>query len=60
MPIYEYKCEACGEDFEMRRSISDSDSKAKCPKCGAEETRRVLSMFSTNNPGSSCAPGAPT
>lgn len=60
MPIYEYECLVCGSNFELRRSISDSDSDLECPKCGAEKTRRVISMFSTNSPGISCAPGAPT
>ena len=52
MPIYEYECPACGEKFEMRRSITDSDSEVKCVRCGAEKPRRVLSTFSTNSPGS--------
>jgi len=60
MPIYEYECSSCGEKFELRRSINDSDSEVKCPRCGAEKPRRVLSMFSTTSSGGSCAPGAPT
>jgi len=35
VPIYEYECVKCGLRFELRRSISDSDSEIKCPKCGA-------------------------
>ena len=34
MPIYEYECRNCGEKFELRRGITDSDSEIKCPKCG--------------------------
>jgi len=60
MPIYEYECTACGEKFELRRSMSDSDSEIKCPRCGAEKPRRVLSMFGTTSSGGSCAPGAST
>ena len=60
MPIYEYKCLVCGEKFEMHLSLYDNDIKLKCPKCGAEKPRRVLSVFSTNSPGTSCALGAPT
>jgi len=29
MPIYEYKCEKCGEEFELFRSITDNGS----PSC---------------------------
>lgn len=60
MPIYEYKCKACGEKFELLRSITDNDSEIECPKCGSEKPRRVFSTFSTTSPGGSCAPGAST
>ena len=60
MPIYEYECTKCGERFELRRSIADSDSEVKCPKCGAEEPRRVFSVFATGSSSGTCAPSSPT
>jgi putative FmdB family regulatory protein len=60
MPIYEYECTACGQKFEKRRGISDSDSELKCPGCGAEKPRRVFSVFSTGSSGGACAPSSPT
>jgi putative FmdB family regulatory protein len=60
MPIYEYECGSCGEKFELRRSMADNDSDVKCPKCGVEKPRRVLSMFGTTSSGGFCAPGAST
>ncbi|MGB2800319.1 MAG: zinc ribbon domain-containing protein [Dehalococcoidia bacterium] len=60
MPIYEYECAKCGERFELRRSIADSDSDTKCPKCSAENTRRVLSVFATGSSSTACAPSSPT
>jgi len=60
MPIYEYECEKCDEKFELRRSIADSDSEVKCPKCGAENPRRVFSMFATSSSSGACAPSSPT
>lgn len=57
MPIYEYECKSCGEKFEARRNISDSDTELKCPKCGKKEPRRVFSSFSCSGfSGGSCAP----
>ena len=47
MPIYEYECHKCGERFELRRSMSDSDRDAKCPKCAEENVHRVVSAFAT-------------
>ncbi len=60
MPIYEYECKKCGERFELRRNMADSDSGIKCPKCGKESPKRVISMFCTTSSGISCAPSAPT
>jgi putative FmdB family regulatory protein len=60
MPIYEYECVKCSEHFELRRSMSDSDSEVKCPRCGAENPRRVFSVFATTNSSSTCAPSSPT
>jgi len=60
MPIYEYECTKCGERFELRRSIADSDSEVKCPKCGAEKPRRIFSTFATASSGGACAPSSPT
>jgi putative FmdB family regulatory protein len=42
MPIYEYECLKCGQRFDLRRHIADSDSNIRCPKCGAEKPQRDL------------------
>ena len=42
MPIYEYECMTCGENFEKRQSFS-AEAKADCPTCNATETRRLIS-----------------
>ena len=58
MPVYEYVCSECGERFELRRSMSESDLEATCPECGAENSRRVFSAFATAS-GGACAPSSP-
>jgi len=60
MPIYEYKCEKCGEMFELRRGMADGDGDISCPKCGAEKPRRVFSIFATSSSSGACAPSSPT
>jgi putative FmdB family regulatory protein len=45
MPIYEYRCESCGQIFEKRRSISEADHGIQCPECDSEEIERLLSAF---------------
>ncbi len=56
MPIYEYQCTKCGESFEVRQSMGEDNSKLKCPKCKAENPRRLISSFFSKGsevPGSS-------
>lgn len=42
MPTYEYKCDACGTAFERFQSMSAAPVK-KCPKCGKNKVRRLIS-----------------
>ncbi|NOX60761.1 MAG: zinc ribbon domain-containing protein [Chloroflexi bacterium] len=40
MPLYEYICETCHSEFEVRRSFSDTSTPA-CPSCnGTGQVRR--------------------
>ena len=45
MPIYEFRCRACGEVYEELLSSSDSPA-APCPTCAGGEPVRLLSRFS--------------
>jgi putative FmdB family regulatory protein len=38
MPTYQYKCLACGHDFEMFQKMKDEPIK-ECPKCKGEVKR---------------------
>ncbi len=60
MPIYEYECLKCGQRFELRRHIADSDSNIRCPRCGTEKPQRVISAFMTGHGKGGCAPSSPT
>ena len=42
MPIYEYKCEACGYKFEKLQKISDDPLKI-CPSCEAPKLSKLVS-----------------
>jgi putative FmdB family regulatory protein len=51
MPIYEYTCQECGQQFEkFVRSIS-STAEIKCPECGGTHTKKGWSVFGTGNAG---------
>ena len=42
MPIYDYKCGACGNRFQLVRKITD-ESSPSCKACGSAETEKVIS-----------------
>ncbi|MEK6692881.1 MAG: zinc ribbon domain-containing protein [Nitrospirota bacterium] len=42
MPIFEYHCPHCGEDFEK---LVFSQTVVECPGCGASEVKKKFSVF---------------
>ena len=44
MPIFEYHCAACGNDFELL--VLGSDVPA-CPRCESEDLEKKLSTFAS-------------
>lgn len=42
MPIYEYQCNACGQQFELLQKLSDPVIK-KCPECGKNKLEKLVS-----------------
>jgi putative FmdB family regulatory protein len=43
MPIYEYRCNKCGEHFTVTMTILEHDrSKPRCPKCKSTEVEQLL------------------
>ena len=56
MPIFEYRCAACGAHFEMLQQRAD-DGTARCPECGGADVTRRLSVFAVAQPRSAPPPG---
>jgi putative FmdB family regulatory protein len=52
VPIYEYRCRACGHEFE--RLVRGSDA-SDCPSCSAPDVERLISAFAVNSEGRSHA-----
>ena len=42
MPIYEYACDSCGNQFEVKQKFSDPPV-TSCEKCG-EDVRKLISV----------------
>lgn len=45
MPIYEYRCEACGHEFELMQKITERPVR-KCEACGRLKAKRMISQTS--------------
>ncbi|MBW2063081.1 MAG: zinc ribbon domain-containing protein [Deltaproteobacteria bacterium] len=53
MPIYEFRCLACNEIFELLFRSDNDEQEMKCPHCQGEELERVLSRTNYLISGSS-------
>ncbi len=42
MPIYEYRCQACGHQLEAMQKLADDPLK-DCPSCGKGELKKLIS-----------------
>jgi putative FmdB family regulatory protein len=67
MPVYEYRCAECGEQFELFLRSATQKAVPICPKCGSVEVEKALSLFglggasgSSKTSAASCGPTAST
>ncbi len=67
MPYYAYRCEKCGETFDVRATFKEKEAglEPECPKCHAREARQLVTaglVLRGGNGGSfslgGCDPGA--
>lgn len=49
MPIYEYKCSDCGNEFE--ELVFNQDDAVTCPECKSEKTEKLMSACSAKTGG---------
>jgi putative FmdB family regulatory protein len=47
MPLYEYQCRQCGEEFEKMVRFSEADKNPVCPTCQSPDTRKKISAFAS-------------
>ena len=49
MPIYEYRCEDCGERFEvLTLTIGQKPPDLLCPECESRELKRLISSVAVH------------
>ena len=51
MPVYEYRCEKCEQQFEATQSVHARPEDTVCPHCRAQSATRILSAFSSTIKG---------
>jgi len=51
MPIYEYHCNKCEDDFELLVGIGAGDKSLRCPKCGGDDLKKLFSTFAARSKG---------
>src|SRR5579883_3199483 len=44
MPLYEFRCTACGATFEQRLALAALGQPVRCPHCGALMSERLVSL----------------
>jgi putative FmdB family regulatory protein len=49
MPLYEYICSDCGNEFEKMMRFDQAGERPPCPRCTGKETRKKLSLFSSGS-----------
>jgi putative FmdB family regulatory protein len=49
MPIYEYRCRACGERFE--KIVMGASARPACPACESRKVERLPSAFGIGGGG---------
>jgi len=53
MPMYEYRCDSCGDSFERYSSgTNEADRGGACAKCGKGRVKKVFSTFASSCCGS--------
>jgi putative FmdB family regulatory protein len=53
MPLYEYECKDCGENYEELVRTLNADS-PPCPQCHSTKTEKKMSVFGGRSSTSSC------
>ena len=47
MAIYDFKCQACGEQFEAL--VRKNTDKASCPSCQSDQLEQLISSFAMSS-----------
>jgi putative FmdB family regulatory protein len=60
MPIYDYRCDACGKTYDVFHKVREVIDDVVCPSCESKEHTRLLSAPNVSMGGSSSTDFAPS
>ena len=60
MPIYEFKCDSCGNKFEKLVRRTEEAVESGCPSCGQKHLKQEYSTFAAHANGSPKAADMPS
>ena len=47
MPLYDFRCQSCGHEFEVL--VRSGEASPTCPECQSSELERLLSLFAVSS-----------
>jgi putative FmdB family regulatory protein len=45
VPVFEYRCQACGRKFSALIGMTAEPDDERCPHCGSDQTSKLVSRF---------------
>ena len=57
MPLYEYTCNKCNEDFMLLQPADIKSGETVCPSCGTTRIQKRFSTFASKMTGSADSSG---
>ena len=45
MPVFEYRCQKCGQKFSVLVGVTADPDDDRCPQCGSTEISKLVSRF---------------
>lgn len=59
MPVFEYRCQDCGQRYDILHIGSERREDVVCPSCQSTHHKKLLSVFNASTDAPANSPSAP-